>query len=59
MNPKAVGFMDLSFAGKGGSKRKAHNVLISFPRENYIVTLRKYTCGRNVLVRSRHWRGDS
>ena len=42
MNSKAVGFLDLSFSGKGGSKKKAQNVLVSFPRENDIVTLRKY-----------------
>lgn len=50
MNSKTVGFLDLSFLGKGGSKTKAQSVLISFPRENYIVTLGKYTCGRNVMI---------
>lgn len=59
MSSKALRFLDLSLPGKGGSKKKAQNVLISFHRENNMVRLRRYTCGRNVLLRSRHSRGRS
>lgn len=59
MGSKALRFLDLSFPGKGGSKKAAQNVLISFHRENNMVRLRRYTCGRNVLLRSRHSRGTS
>lgn len=38
MNTKAMRFSDCSVLGKGGSKNKAQNVLVSFPRENDIVT---------------------
>lgn len=59
MSSKALRFLDLSFPGKGGSKKKAQNVLISFHGENNMVRLSRYTSGRNVLLRSRHSGGRS
>jgi len=43
MNSKAVGVLDLAFPRKSGTKKKAQNVLIGFPREKGMVLLRKYT----------------